>query len=406
MLENVKDKSFLSFTFNGHAIEEFGCAVVSNDDRYATFLQPQFSNTITTVPGRIGSLYWGTDITGIQRTINIATDCATARQIANLKKTFAPGIYGKISFAETEYRYGYALVDSATSFSFLPFDETTTINGKEYKTGIYKGTGSIILFYPDPYEYGEAQYQYADDYTDKYWMLESGLPFKNTITEKNCFLANNQKLNAEDANRILYAYNAGNADARSNFCFQKTIDFSSGDSYNWANITIDNVTIYEPRLFKDINYTMALLTANNAAWEDKKTELINDLRDNLDSGLRAELIGICNATGAGLQWENPEATKTEIRSLIDGKTFSFSINALEIQCIMEAILTLHTFENPITTTQQVVVENIEDATNGQYIIIEGSEGISPKTGKVTPQKIVCNEGLQNVRIYFSNTYSV
>lgn len=405
MLENVKDKSFLSFTFNGHAIEEFGCAVVSNDDRYSTSLQPQFSNTITTIPGRIGSLYWGTNVTGVQRTINIATDGATMRQIANLKKNFAPGIYAKVSFAETEYRYGYALVDNATSFSFLPFEETTTINGKEYKVGLYKGEGTIVLFYPDPYEYAESQYIYADDYVDKYWMLESGLPFKNSITEKNCYLANNQLVNSIGTNKTLYAYNAGNAEARANFCFQKTFSFASGDSYNWADITIGNVVISEPRLFKDINYTLAILANNTAAWEDKKTELINDLRDNLDSSLRAELIGICNATGNGLQWTVAEA-KNEIRSLINNKTFSFSVNAIELQNIMEAILTLHTFGDPITTSEQTIVENIGDSTNGKYIIIEGSDGVNPITGKVAPQQIICNEGLQNVRIYFSNTYSV
>lgn len=404
MLENVKDKSFLSFTFNGHAIEEFGCAVVSNDDRYTTSLQPQFTNTVTTVPGRIGSLYWGTDITGLQKTIYIATDGATARQIANLKKNFAPGVYAKVSFAETEYRYGYALVDIATSFSFLPFDETIIMNGKEYKSGIYKGDGTIVLFYPDPYEYAESQYQFADDYIDKYWMLESGLPFKNSIIEKNCYLANNQIVNSIGANKTLYAYNAGNAEARTNFCFQKTISFPSGDVYNWADITINNVVISEPRLFKDINYTLALITNNTAAWEDKKTELINDLRENLDSGLSAELIGICNATGTGLQWTTAQA-KQQIHDLVDEKVFSFSINAIELQCIMEATLTVHSFGNPITTIEQTIVENIGDSTNGQYIIIEGSDGVNPITGRVAPQKILCNEGLQNVRIYFSNTYS-
>ena len=127
-LDSIEDKSFISFTYDGKAIEEFGMAVVSSGDRLSTSIHPSFNNTISTVPGRTGSIYWGTNITGLSFNFKLATDSITSRQLLNFKSHFRPGNIAKFSLAEAEYCYAYAVIDSASTFEFIPFDTTTIIN--------------------------------------------------------------------------------------------------------------------------------------------------------------------------------------------------------------------------------------------------------------------------------------
>ena len=145
-------------------------------------------------------------------------------------------------------------------------------------------------------------------------------------------------------------------------------------------------------MFKDIDYTISLLNSNSSSWEENKTKVLIDLRENLDSGLREELIGITNATGTDLQWPTITDAIAAIRAIIHNKKFIFSINGIENQTLMGAELTVHIFSNPITTTTKQFVENIGDITNGKYITIKASEGLK-EDGTVEPQPINISENL-------------
>lgn len=407
ILEGFEDKSFLSFTFDGKAIEEFGFAVVYNGDRLSTALQPEFSNSTSVVPGRLGSVYWGTDITGYTLELNLATDRATARQVANFKQHFMPGKYGILVLAECEYCYCYAYINAPSTFTFVPFQESTQINGEWYEDTIYKGEATLNFFIPQVYFYSNLNYAvYGDEYKDKPWFLASGLPLKSSIVQNNVYLANGIIANQTSPSSTFYAYNAGNAPANANVKFTLNIAFTSGRTVPWTNIVINDIVISKPRVFRDIDYTLNLLNTYSTYWTTvTKAQTLDELRENLDSELRSELIGIVNATGSGLNWTTPTAASTAIRNLIHKKTFYFSIDGIEVQSIMEATLTLHNFSSRITTYSADIVENIGDSTNGRYLIIEGSEGLK-SNGKVNVQTITTNRILDNLEIYFPNTYMV
>ena len=158
-------------------------------------------------------------------------------------------------------------------------------------------------------------------------------------------------------------------------------------------------------MFKDIDYTISLLNSYSSSWEENKTKVLIDLRDNLDSGLREELVGIVNATGANLQWTNTADAIAAIRNIVNNEKFIFSINGIENQTLMSAELTVHAFNNPITTTTKEFVENIGDITNGKYIIIKESEGLR-EDGTVELQAINMSEVLDDIGVFFLNTYFV
>ena len=448
-LDSIEDKSFISFTYDGKAIEEFGMAVVSSGDRLSTSIHPSFNNTISTVPGRTGSIYWGTNITGLSFHFKLATDSITSRQLLNFKSHFRPGKIARFSLAEAEYCYAYAVIDSASTFEFIPFDTTTIINGIDYSDTVYKGEDNLTFYIPDIFFYSDEHYIFADDYVDKPWMIASGLPFKNSIIEKNCFLSNGILLNRlgaisnvyngggaglsisdyeklinsgysdsknntiinclyskiELTEKVIYAYNAGNMPAQADICFIKTFLFDSGYSVPWNDITIGDTVLGKPRMFKDIDYTISLLNLYSSSWEENKTKVLIDLRDNLDSGLREELVGIVNATGANLQWISTEDAIAAIRNIINNKKFVFSINGIENQALMGAELTVHVFNNPITTITKEFVENIGDTTNGKYITIKESEGLK-EDGTVELQAINMSEILDDIGVFFLNTYFV
>ena len=175
-LDSIEDKSFISFTYDGKAIEEFGMAVVSSGDRLSTSLQQNFTNTITNISGKNGSLYWGTDITGLTINFNLATGGMTSRQLLNLKSHFKPGKIAPLVLIEHEYCYAYAIVSSATIFNFIPFDAIIKINGVEYNDTIYKGDATLSFYIPDGLFYSREGYVIGEQYTDKPWFLASGLP--------------------------------------------------------------------------------------------------------------------------------------------------------------------------------------------------------------------------------------
>lgn len=406
IFSSLKDKSFLSFTFNGVDVNSLGLAVVSNGDRYSLSLQPTFTNSFSTIPGKIGSFYWGTQITGKSISIALATDCMDYRDYMNAVQLFKPGNYGKFSFAQTDFCESYALVQSVSQFSFIPFESEKTVNGIKFNDTIFKGNMTLSFFFPDPYFYGkESVGNYIDDHVNQPWALASGLPFKNKVgTYQNLFLQNGQLLNAQPTITKYYCYNAGNAQAKVDFRFTDSFSVSSNE-VSWTDYKVEKLIVSKPRMFRDIDYTLSLLTTYESSFAQNKVQILDDMRDTLDSALKSELTGIVLATGGGLHWPTVAQAKTAIAQIITGVDFSFSINGYLRQSLMSATLMLHVFGQEITTQQTDVVENIEDSINGEYLVIEGSKGIGAD-GSITPQSITLNKNPKKVEINFLNTYGL
>ena len=124
---------------------------MSDGSRYSETLFPEFTHTTANVPGKTGTVYWGTNIGGRTITKKLVTDGMTSRQYATFKSHFKPGTYAELRFGESAYKYCYAYINDGSNFTFVPFNNRVTIGGVSYNDTIYKGECELSFFLPDPY---------------------------------------------------------------------------------------------------------------------------------------------------------------------------------------------------------------------------------------------------------------
>lgn len=405
------DKNFIDFSFDGRFIGEYNLVSVSNGDRYTLPLSYDFSNSTTSVPGRIGGIYWGTEVTGSVTSFNLATDSMTSRQFANFKGHFKPGKIGKLFRTESAYKYSYVMIDQRTDFSFLPFEGVTYINGLQYPDSIYKGDMTMNFFSLDGLQYCDLSL--GDNYTSEDWFIESGLPLQAMLPSTPIFLAGGVRASAmqivPDTTELSYStsipyYNAGTVSAECELYFTMTIKATTS-GVTWNALTIGNVVLIKNRSFKDIDYTLKLLNNYSSNWTDNNKQIVlNDLRENLDSPMRTQLIGIVQATGTGLKWGSVPAAMDAIVALVNNVDAIFAIDGIKRQSLMHMDILGYDFGDPVTQVPVSIDENVGDSTSNQYIEIKGSEGILPN-GSIEVKELLLSGGtLKNVKMYFSNTY--
>lgn len=160
------DWEFISFSFDGKNIYDFGVVAAASGDRYQRVIGGNYSHSYETVPGRVGDTYWGTSFGPSSVSFNLATDGMTSSQYKAFKQHFTGGKLGKLIYAEAPYSYCYARVETAPTFSFLPFPSTEVINGIEVMSYEYKGDMTLTFHLSDP--------RYYSDYaTYSKWMQDS-----------------------------------------------------------------------------------------------------------------------------------------------------------------------------------------------------------------------------------------
>ena len=155
-------KSFISFTFGGKAIEDFGLIVVNSGDRMERQAYASFSDLTSTYDTLNGQIYWGSNFSPNQLNLSLATDEITERQIDNFKEWFSPGKERELILSEHPNRAILARVASAPETSFIPFEKQTTlkINGQDYNTSttVYRGEVSLSFVMDEPHWYGILSY--------------------------------------------------------------------------------------------------------------------------------------------------------------------------------------------------------------------------------------------------------
>ena len=408
-------QGFLDLQFNNHWVSEYGLVVVSDGSRYSETLFPEFTHSTTVVPGKMGTVYWGTTLVGRTISRKIVTDGMNSRQYAMFRSNFRPGTYAELRFGESPYKYAHAYVNDNTNFTFIPFDGTVTIGGVSYPDIIYKGECDLIFFLPDPFFYsdyyiGQKVVAPTFNYTTQEWFLESGLPALSWLASEggNIQLAlGNWYGTAPVSASTIKCYHAGNGVARTNLTFKKTYgDYTTEGTFLtdlWSNYTIDDIVLTEPRLMRDIRYTYVLVNTYSATWATNKSLVQINLEENLDSGGAGVLRQMVNATGSGLYYTDVTALKAGIRSVfINNKTYIFSINGIQLQTRMMSESTLtNVVPNPDVTF--VIDDNIADSLNNKYVTLLGTTG--PTTaGILTYQTINSNLSLEYPELYFKNTY--
>lgn len=150
-------RSFISFSYGGKNIEDFGLIAVTNGDRLSHAVYADFNDNVTDSNVLDGQLYWSTHFKANAWDLTLATDGITERQLDEFKHWFAPGKVKELILAERPNRGIMARISKAPAYSMLPFegDTTITINDTEYKTKttLYKGEITINFVMDDPFWY-------------------------------------------------------------------------------------------------------------------------------------------------------------------------------------------------------------------------------------------------------------
>lgn len=154
-------KSFISFSYGGKFIEDFGLVVVTNDRLNRGFYS-EFNDVVTEHEVVDGQLYWGTRLSPNKIELTLATDGMTEKQIDNFREWFTPGCAREFILSEHPNRAIIARVSEVPQYSFIPFEKisTITINNIEYETSstVYRGEVTLILVMDDPYWYSKLNY--------------------------------------------------------------------------------------------------------------------------------------------------------------------------------------------------------------------------------------------------------
>ena len=199
-------RSFISFTYGGKAIEDFGLIVVTNGVK-ETPAYASFSDVTETFDVLDGQLYWGSHFEANKIIMTLATDGITDVQLNEFKKWFEPGKLKELILAEYPNRAIMARVAESPIFSLLPFEKEASlkISNISYKTKTteYRGEISFSFVMDEPYWYNKLNYMPTyinketmeeaelndahvvntlEDEDSLKIMLEDGIPYQNVLS--------------------------------------------------------------------------------------------------------------------------------------------------------------------------------------------------------------------------------
>lgn len=196
---------FIGFTFKGIHSSQLGITRVSEGSRYKVPLLPDIEDNVTQIKGRDGEIYYNSTYLSKTKEISIAFDSLTEKEYRVLKNFLNGKDIGELYFDETPYKSYIAKIKQINDFNFICFDEYLKHNGikDEYTSRIYKGEGTIVFYFYDPFEYSKyntkqeyilfLKNKYGED-TEEYneyinhmreWIDSSGLDIDNIIQKWN-----------------------------------------------------------------------------------------------------------------------------------------------------------------------------------------------------------------------------
>lgn len=151
------ERSFISFSFGGRWIEDYGFIVVSDGTRYSRPLFSEFAHSITDLDTIDGQIYWGTHYNANSLSLTLATDGIEDSLLDEFKRWFAPHNTRELILSEHPYRAILARLSSVPEFSTYVTEREVTkkIGGMEYKTytTLHRGTVTLEFVMDDPFWY-------------------------------------------------------------------------------------------------------------------------------------------------------------------------------------------------------------------------------------------------------------
>lgn len=259
------DKEFIDFSFAGKHISEFGLVAVSDGDRHSLDMSPSFQDETSTVNGLNGQYYWGTTFDAGTISFKLATDGITEQQLADMKRHFMPGKYGKLVLDERIGRYCYARVSSVITLNFIPFQEEKVIRDIKVNTNIYKGEAAITFKMDYPWWIGEDEYYSEVSETNLYKYLRNGIPFSfSNPTNTGIYVGSSTHYLTDGQAKELSAYSAAEEQVET----QKVMTlYNCSEMDSPIKLTINNIPI----------------TAATYYENEKPGLYINSIRDSINT---------------------------------------------------------------------------------------------------------------------------
>ena len=152
-------RSFISFSYGGKIIEDFGLIAITDGDRLTRNTHADFEDVTETYDVIDGQIFWGTHHTNNSLELKLFTDGMTEKQLDDFKTWFRPGVARELILAEHPNRAIMARISTSPVLNILPFESTTRtkIRGQAYETKItlYKGEMSLNFVMDEPYWYAK-----------------------------------------------------------------------------------------------------------------------------------------------------------------------------------------------------------------------------------------------------------
>ena len=152
-------RSFISFSFGGKNIEDFGLIAVSDGNSYQMNGYADFEDITSKYDILDGHYYWGTHYTDHKISFKLITDGMTETQMQDFFHWFSPGKIRELILAEHPNRAIMARIESAPQLAVIPFEQSTVkkISRVNYntKTTLYKGTISLTFITEEPHWYSK-----------------------------------------------------------------------------------------------------------------------------------------------------------------------------------------------------------------------------------------------------------
>lgn len=142
-----RNRSFISFSFGGKWIEDYGFIVVSDGTKYSRPLYAEFAHNITQLDTVDGQIYWSTHYNANSLALTLATDGVRDDVLEEFKRWFAPHNQRELILAEHPNRGIIAHIASVPTFNtyVVKQEVTTKIGGIEYTTETTLHRGNITL---------------------------------------------------------------------------------------------------------------------------------------------------------------------------------------------------------------------------------------------------------------------
>lgn len=235
---------FIGFTFDGIHSSAFN-AVVTIDNRLPIGLTPEFTHKTTTIPGKAGALYWGTDIGNRIFDIPLAFTGVTSSQLSQMKKWLAPDNVGQLIFDESPYMYHMVRVNSIPIMEVVPFETTTRVgisNAASFRQHLYNGEIKLQFIAFEPYGTGVTALSpllLSSGNFPGWWGASGRLPYYFNMGSYTTVMVTPGTRTQDDwdsSNNPLQVYQGGDAPA------PLTISFAIGGSPT-TPITITNLSL-------------------------------------------------------------------------------------------------------------------------------------------------------------------